>query len=168
MEIMKTRFESNMHRHEGVTWDMYTEMLKDKASVVLAMEEAQGQPDLVVYEGEYYVVDMFDEVPKSRVSITYDQAGEDMRIKKKIFPNGNAVSMAQKLGVDMVDEALYFFIQSLDDLDTKTSIWLKTDDDFRKKGGALTGEKRYGRTFIYTNGAQSFYGSRGYRGVIKL
>ena len=59
-------------------------------------------------------------------------------------------------------------LQRFGDFDTKTSSWLETPGDVRSRGGALFGDRRYGRVFIYHNGAQSYYAVRGFRGWLML
>ena len=44
--------------------------------------------------------------------------------------------------------------------------WLATPPEIRSLGGALYGDRRYGRVFTYHNGAQSYYAVRGFRGWI--
>ena len=50
----------------------------------------------------------------------------------------------------------------------KTSIWVKTPADIRQLGGALFGDRRFGHVFIYHNGAQSYYGAKAFRGVLRV
>ena len=76
--------------------------------------------------------------------------------------------MAKQMGVSLMDEALYLKLQEYGDFDLKTSSWIKTPEEIRKKGGALFGETRYGRTFIFHNGASSYYSVRGWRGYITI
>ncbi|MFA5650549.1 MAG: DUF4256 domain-containing protein [Proteiniphilum sp.] len=45
---------------------------------------------------------------------------------------------------------------------------MKTPANVRELGGALFGDKRYGRTFIYHNGAESYYTARGFRGLLTV
>ena len=35
-------------------------------------------------------------------------------------------------------------------------------------GGAIFGDRRFGRVFIYHNGAESYYGGRGFRTVLRV
>lgn len=170
LNILKERFEKNEHRHPNVSWDAVSDLLsEDVLKVLNEMEETGGEPDMVVlFNGSWAYVDLSKESPSKRRSITYDVKGEDERKKKNIFPNGNAIDMAEKMGVTLIDEDTYIYLQTLEDFDLKTSSWIFTPQDYRDKGGALFGEKRYDRTFIYTNGAQSFYSSRGFRGMLVI
>ncbi|MFI8039459.1 DUF4256 domain-containing protein, partial [Acinetobacter baumannii] len=52
--------------------------------------------------------------------------------------------------------------------DLKTSSWLATPEEIRKLGGALFADRRYGRVFIYHNGAQSYYAARGFRCCLRV
>ena len=72
------------------------------------------------------------------------------------------------MGIELLTEEEYFEFQKLGNFDTKTSSWLKTTEDVRKLGGAIFGDKRYERVFIYHNGAESYYAARGFRGILKV
>ena len=72
------------------------------------------------------------------------------------------------MGIELLDEEQYFELQELGNFDMKTSSWVLTDSEIRNKGGALFGDSRYGRTFIYHNGAESYYSSRGFRGILRV
>jgi len=72
------------------------------------------------------------------------------------------------MGVELLNEEQYYYLQSLGTFDTKTSSWLKTPDSVRKLGGSLFGDFRYGQVFIYHNGAQSYYAARGFRGLLRV
>lgn len=170
IEILMERFQNNMHRHPDVSWESVLNFLNDDYLKTLkAMEDRGGEPDLYVLEdGSWIYVECSKESPLQDRSITYDQPAEDMRTKKNVFPNGNALTLATKMGATLLDEDAYLYMQKLEDFDTKTSSWLLSDAALRKQGGAIYGEKRFGRAFIGSNGAQSFYGVRGFRGMIKL
>lgn len=76
--------------------------------------------------------------------------------------------MVQEMGVELLDEEQYRALQQLGPFDTKTSSWLRTPEEVRKLRGAIFGDFRYGRVFIYHNGAGSFYSSRGFRGLVRV
>jgi hypothetical protein len=76
--------------------------------------------------------------------------------------------MAAAMGVSLLTEAQYHELQALGEFDTKTSSWVETPVEVRKRGGALFGDRRYGRVFIYHNGAQSYYGVRGFRASLRV
>ncbi|MDY0211283.1 MAG: DUF4256 domain-containing protein [Acholeplasma sp.] len=156
-----------MHRHVNVSFDTYLKKLTDpQLRVVEKMELTGGEPDLILIDGAYYVIDLSKETPKQRVSVCYDLEAKQSR--KKFSPESDATTMAESIGITLLDENLYVKIQSIEEIDLKTSSWLLTPNEFRKKGGALFGDKRYGRAFIYHNGAHSYYSTRGFRGYIKL
>ena len=106
------------------------------------------------------------ESPSRRRSLCYDQAGLESR--KEHRPAGNAVDEAAAMGIELLDEAGYHALQELGEFDLKTSSWLATPPELRAKGGAPFGDRRYGRVFIYHNGAQSYYGARGFRGMVRV
>jgi hypothetical protein len=71
------------------------------------------------------------------------------------------------MGVALMTEEEYFQLQRVLEFDTKTSSWLQTPADLRGRGGALFGDRRYGRVFVYHNGAQSYYAARGFRAILR-
>ena len=71
---------------------------------------------------------------------------------------------AERLGIELLTEGQYALLQSRGEFDQKTSSWLATPKDVRQRGGALFGDRRFGRTFVYHNGAESYYAVRGFRG----
>ena len=50
----------------------------------------------------------------------------------------------------------------------KTSSWIRTPADIRELGGALFADRRYGKVFVYHNGASSYYAVRGFRGMLRV
>lgn len=166
LQILRKRFEKNMHRHEGLVFEEVQDKLMKYQDIILKMEESGGEPDVVALDGKILVVDMVKESPKQRVSLCYDK---EARLSRKKFPPASSVlEMAATLGIEVVDEKMYLKLQTIEDFDLKTSSWILTDHSLRVLGGALFGDKRYNRTFIYHNGADSYYGSRGFRGYIRL
>lgn len=134
------------------------------------MERTGGEPDVVgrdAQTGEFVFVDCSPESPVGRRSVCYDQAGQDAR-KDDAPAKGNAVGAAAAMGAELLSEEEYADLQKLGEFDVKTSSWLKTPPELRKLGGAIFGDRRYGRVFVYHNGAQSFYGARGFRGVLRV
>jgi hypothetical protein len=133
------------------------------------MEATGGEPDVVGYDkktGEYLFFDCSPETPKGRVSVCYDREGLESRKEHK--PKTTAMDMAATMGIDLLTEEQYQELQKLGEFDQKTSSWVKTPANFRKLGGALYGERRYGRIFVGHNGAQSYYAVRGFRGSLKV
>jgi hypothetical protein len=173
MKILETRFESNPHRHRGVTWKQVEVRLKKapkKLAVLLEMERTDGEPDVVDVDTKSGAVTFMDcslQSPKARRSVCYDQAAWDSR--KEFKPkNGNAITMAETIGATILTEEQYLFLQSLQDVDTTTSSWLLTPKSVRELGGGLFGDKRFGRAFVFHNGVESYYADRGFRTVLVI
>jgi hypothetical protein len=172
LEVLKARFEKNMQRHKSLKWDDVEKKLfkqADKMWSLFEMERTGGEPDVVGVDsksGAFLFFDCSAETPKDRRSLCYDQAALDARKENK--PKGSALQMAADMGIDMMDENEYQALQKLGKFDLKTSSWLKTEDEMRKLDGAIFGDCRFGRVFIYHNGVQSYYAARGFRGVCRV
>ena len=153
-------------------WEDVQEKLEknpEKIWSLYKMEETGGEPNIIGYDSnskEYIFCDCSTESPKGRRSLCYDDAALNSRKENK--PKGSAVSMANEMGIELLDEEQYFELQELGNFDMKTSSWVLTDSEIRNKGGALFGDSRYSRTFIYHNGAESYYSSRGFRGILRV
>lgn len=168
IEILKERFESNKHRHPNIKWEIVEQKLNSKYLKILQqMEETEGEPDVVEFKNrsEIIFVDCSKESPNRR-SLCYDQ--EALEARKQHKPESSVIQKCQEMGIELLDETLYKELQEIEDFDLKTSSWLKTPVEIRSKKGAIFGDKRYGRTFIYHNGADSYYASRGFRGMLIL
>lgn len=165
---LEARFRDNMRRHSDLKWDDVKSMLSDKIlKSVAKMEETGGEPDVVVFDkNQIAFVDCSAESPSGRRSLCYDRTALDARKQNK--PSNSAAGIAEEIGIELLTEDEYMKLQSVGDFDLKTSSWLKTPNDVRSKGGAIFGDKRYGRTFIYHNGADSYYAARGFRGRLTL
>jgi len=174
MQTLQQRFEENTHRHQGLAWSSIQAKLEaqpEKLSSLHAMESTGGEPDVIGFDestGEYIFCDCAAQSPDGRRSICYDRDGEKEREKKGVFPGGNAIGLAAAMGIELLDEAHYRKLQELGEFDTKTESWIKTPEDIRALGGALFGDRRYGRVFVFHNSAPSFYASRGFRGTLLL
>lgn len=72
------------------------------------------------------------------------------------------------MGAVLLSEAQYHALQALGEFDTRTSSWLLTPPEIRERGGAIFGDRRYGRVFVYHNGADSYYASRGFRCLVRV
>ena len=172
LSILETRFEQNPQRHEGLEWNSIAEKLQanpKKLAILQKMEDTGGEPDVVGFDeksGEYLFMDCAAESPKERRSLCYDKAALDKRKENK--PKNNALDAATEIGIELLDEAQYRYLQTLGKFDTKTSSWLKTPENIRNLGGAIFGDYRYGTVFIYHNGADSYYAARGFRGVLRV
>lgn len=172
MDVLKARFEAHVNRHANIAWDDVQAKLAKSAKKVAAlreMEETGGEPDVVGFDkksGEYIFMDCSKESPSGRRSLCYDRKALDARKEHK--PKSNAMEAAAKMGIEVMTEAEYRELQKLGSFDTTTSSWLKTPDAIRALGGAIFGDYRYGQVFIYHNGAESYYGARGFRGVLRV
>jgi hypothetical protein len=78
------------------------------------------------------------------------------------------MDMAAAIGAELLTEEQNQELQRLGNFDTKSSSWLKTPGDIRKLGGAIFGDRRFGRVFVYHNGAESYYSGRGFRGWLRV
>lgn len=170
--IVKARFEKNMHRHEGLEWDRVQAKIEanpEKLWSLHEMERTGGEPDVVAYElekDEFVFADCSAESPKGRRSVCYDREALDARKKHK--PENNAMDMAADMGIELLTEEQYRELQKLGNFDLKTSSWVKTPEEIRARGGAIFCDCRYGHVFMYHNGADSYYGSRGFRGSLRV
>jgi hypothetical protein len=169
---LKARFEKHMDRHAGLDWaNVQAGLLAnaEKLWTLREMERTGGEPDVVGHDpktGEYIFMDCSPETPNGRTSVCYDREGLDSRKEHK--PKNTAMDMAAAMGIELLTEEQYRELQRLGNFDTKTSSWLQTPVDVRKLGGALFGDRRYGRVFVYHNGAQSYYGARAFRGLLRV
>lgn len=172
VKTLKTRFEKNMHRHKGMDWAKVQARLEAKAEKLWSldeMEETGGEPDVVGYDsktGEFIFYDCTPETPKGRRSLCYDY--EALQARKEHKPANSAMDMAAAMGIELLTEEQYRELQKLGEFDLKTSSWIKTPDDVRELDGALFCDRRYGRVFVYHNGAQSYYAARGFRGSLRV
>jgi|SRR5699024_6548670 len=171
IEKLEQRFHSHLHRHEDLMWkDILTQII-NKESLLLTlykMEETGGEPDVIVFgeTSEVAYVDCVKEAPKGRRKVCYD---EKARLERKKFPpEMSAKKQAEQIGITLLTEAEYRALQQVESLDEKTSTWLETPEDIRSLGGALFADRRYNHVFVYHNGADSYYGVRGYRGKIVI
>jgi len=133
------------------------------------MEVTGGEPDVIGPDGEvdgYTFCDCSAESPVGRRSVCYDR--EALESRKEHKPKGSAVEIAAAMGIDLLTEEQYRELQKLGEFDTKTSSWVRTPPDVRALGGALFCDRRYGKVFVYHNGAQSYYAARGFRGRVRV
>jgi hypothetical protein len=172
ISILKTRFEKNKTRHADIEWSKVQEKLEanpTKLWSLLEMEKTDGEPDVVGHgknTDEYIFFDCVAESPKGRRSLCYDRKALDSRKEHK--PKNSALDMADEMGIEILTEEQYKALQELGNFDTKTSSWIATTPEVRKLGGALFSDFRYGRTFVYHNGAESYYAARGFRGSLRI
>jgi hypothetical protein len=170
LSALKDRFEKNMNRHKGLDWAKVQARLEANAEKLWSLKEMErtgGEPDVVgVKSGEFVFFDCSAQSPKGRVSFCYDRAALDSR--KEFKPKNSVMDMAATMGIELLTEEEYFALQKLGEFDTKSSSWLKTPADIRELGGAIYGDRRYGRVFVGHNGAESYYGGRGFRGSLRV
>ena len=167
LAALAKRFAANPARHKGIEWPVVEARLTASAAArkgLVAMEETGGEPDVIGTEaGTDRIVfcDCSAESPAGRRSLCYDKPALDARKENK--PKGSAIETAKAMGIELLSEDQYRALQSLGEFDCKTSSWIATPDDVRKRGGALFCDRRYGRVFTYHNGAESYYAARGFR-----
>ncbi|HEU4852379.1 MAG TPA: DUF4256 domain-containing protein [Telluria sp.] len=172
LNVLETRFKKHMSRHPGLEWAEVLARLEanpEKLWSLAQMEHSGGEPDVVGFDqrsGEFVFVDCSAESPAGRRSVCYDRAGLESR--KEHRPENTAADLAAAMGIEILDEEQYRHLQTLGQFDLKTSSWLKTPPEIRKLGGAIFADVRYGRVFVYHNGAQSYYAGRAFRGVLRV
>ncbi len=172
LKILKTRFEKNMHRHEGIEWTKVQGKLEarsEKLASLSEMEATGGEPDVGGYDvatDEYIFIDCSPESPIGRRSLCYDEVA--LAVRKENKPKGSAMAFATSIGIELLSEDEYRVLQTLGEFDLKTSSWIATPPDIRKLGGSLFADNRFSRVFIYHNGAESYYAARGLRGSLRV
>jgi len=172
LRTLQARFQTNMPRHKGLVWGEVEDKLQandEKLKSLSEMERTGGEPDVVGQDkktGEYIFYDCSAESPKERRSLCYDR--EALRSRKEAKPKDSALNMAAAIGIEVLSEEQYRELQKLGEFDTKTSSWVKTPPDIRNLGGALFCDRRYDTVFVYHNGAESYYGGRGFRGSLRI
>ena len=172
LSTLQKRFLEHMHRHTDLDWQKIHHKLEGnpkKLAVLQKMEETGGEPDVVDFDeksGEYIFFDCAAESPKERRSLCYDRDALEKRKENK--PKNNAIDAAAEIGIELLTEEDYRYLQTVGSFDTKTSSWLETPENIRKLGGVIFGDFRYGTVFIYHNGAESYYAARGFRGKMKV
>lgn len=172
LEVLKERFQKNASRHKGIKWTEVEAKLAaspQKLWSLAEMERTGGEPDVAAFDkttGEYIFYDCAAETPKGRRSLCFDRAAWESRKEHK--PASDAVTVAAAIGIELLSEDEYAALQKLGEFDLKTSGWLQTPADVRRLGGALFGDRRFGRVFTYHNGAESYYAARGFRGSLRV
>ncbi len=170
--MLKKRFSSNMHRHPELSWDDVQTRLANNPEKLWSLQQMEltaGEPDVVDYDeqtGAYIFFDCSKESPKDRRSVCYDEAALASRKENK--PKHSAIGMAKEMGILILNEEQYRYLQSLEHFDAKTSSWIETPEKIRTLGGALFGDYRYDTVFSYHNGAESYYAARGFRAALKI
>lgn len=171
LKILKARFEKNMHRHKDLKWEKIQAKLEvstEKLWSLQEMEETEGEPDVVDYDkrtDEYIFFDCSPESPKRR-SLCYDYQAWNSRKANK--PESNVIDKSSEMGIELLTEEQYRYLQELGKFDQKTSSWVQTPASIRELGGAIFCDRRYNTVFMYHNGADSYYAARGFRGLLKI
>jgi hypothetical protein len=172
LKALKARFEKNLNRHKGLDWAKVQARLEASAEKLWSLQEMErtgGEPDVVGHDkmtGETIFYDCSAESPEGRTSLCYDR--EALNSRKKFKPKNNAMDLAAAMGVEILTEEQYRELQKLGEFDTRSSSWVRTPVEVRKLGGALFGDRRFGRVFFYHNGAESYYSGRGFRGSLRV
>ncbi|MES1046269.1 hypothetical protein BLX88_22645 [Bacillus obstructivus] len=172
LTTLKARFEKNMNRHEGLEWANVQAKLETNAEKLWSLNEMEitgGEPDVINYDKKadvYMFYDCSEQSPKGRRSVCYDRKALESRKEHK--PKNNAMDMAADMGIEILTEEQYRELQKLGVFDTKTSSWVKTPANIRDLGGAVFCDRRYDTVFLYHNGAESYYASRGFRGSLMV
>ncbi|HSN93744.1 MAG TPA: DUF4256 domain-containing protein [Anaerolineaceae bacterium] len=172
LATLRTRFEKNMSRHGGIEWAKVQTRLEaqpEKLWSLQQMEQSGGEPDLVAADektGEFVFYDCSAETPEGRRNVCYDRKAQESR--KKFAPEHNAMDLATEMGTELLSEEEYRELQKLGEFDLKTSSWVRTPAEVRKLNGALFADRRFGRVFVYHNGADSYYGARGFRTSLRV
>ena len=170
LEILKARFSEHKELHPDLEWSEVERRLRETPAAVAVlqrMEESGGEPDTIGFDGEtgkLIYCDCAKESPSGRRSLCYDD--EALKKRAKNPPSGSALGMVQEIGASLMTEELYRKLQCLEEFDLKTSSWVKTPEEIRKRGGAIFCERRYGMVFTFHNGADSYYSVRGFRSYI--
>lgn len=170
--LLKNRFEQNRNRHTDIEWHLIEAKLeaqKEKLWTLNEMEITGGEPDVIGFDekaGEYIFCDCAAESPKGRRSVCYDH--EALESRKEHKPENSAIEMAKDMGIKLLNEDEYRYLQKLGTFDLKTSSWIETPSEIRKLKGALFCDRRYDTVFVYHNGAESYYAARGFRGLLSV
>ena len=171
IQTLQERFDKHSERHEGIKWEQVLQKLQESPEKLWSLqqlEQSEGEPDVIGVDasGNYIFIDCSKETPKGRRSICYDRVALDARKNHK--PETSAMDLALEYGVEMADETHYRALQQVGEFDLKSSSWILTPEKIRKLGGALFCDRRYDSIFVYHNGADSYYASRSFRGVLKV
>ncbi len=167
LHILKKRFSENRHRHPHQEWTTIEEKLRaqpSKIRILNEMERTGGEPDVIGHDALF--MDCSAESPKGRRSVCYDRPALEARKKNK--PKTDAQTLAAEIGIEMLTEEEYRYLQTFEAFDQKSSSWIQTPESIRGLGGALFCDRRYDTVFTYHNGADSYYSARGFRGKLVI
>ncbi|MBI5413666.1 DUF4256 domain-containing protein [Candidatus Peregrinibacteria bacterium] len=169
LAILKGRFERNKSLHPTVRWSAVEKSLKAATPEVLfglyKMEETGGEPDVFMDERNAFVFgDCSAESPSGRRNVVFDKEVEQYASGF----NGNAVDMAETMGVELMDEAQYRALQELLPVDAKTWIWLKTPKNVRKVGDALYGFRHVSSVGVLQRAVDNHGGYGAFRAALRV
>jgi hypothetical protein len=174
MVTVKTRFEANKNRHEGIRWTNVQAKLEaslEKMWSLNEMERTGGEPDVVRYDNktdEYIFNDCSAESPSGRRNICYDREGQEEAEKDGFKPDGNAIDMAKKMGIRILSEKEYRELQKLGDFDVNSETWIDTPADIRKFGVALGGYRYNGEVRVDQTAADDHRDDGAFRGSLRV
>jgi len=174
LSVLKARFEKNMSRHKGIPWAEVQARVEADAQKLWSLNEMErtgGEPDVTGKDkttGEFIFCDCSAESPQGRRNVCYDGEGQKKREKEGLPIAGNMLDMSVAMGIEPLTEEQYRDLQKLGSFDTKSQSWLKTPDEITRLGGAIFGDRRFGRVFVYHNTAPCFYRARGFRGLVRV
>src|ERR1041385_493267 len=129
LETLKKRFEKNISRHKNLEWKEIEKKLrsqKEKLRSLYEMEKSGGEPDVVEYDkktGEFIFYDCAEQSPSGRRSFCYDENA--LKSRKKNKPKNSALGFTKEIGIEILTEEEYRFLQSLGEFDTKSQSWIK-------------------------------------------
>lgn len=172
LALLADRFEKFKSRHKNISWTTVLERLQQNSqalSSLYQMEITGGEPDVVGLEedtGRFLFYDCSVESPKGRRSFCYDRKALDSRKEHK--PANSVIDLANEMGITLINEQQYRFLQTLGEFDLKTSSWVLTPPAIRELKGALFCDRRYNQVFVYHNGAESYYAARGFRAYLAV
>jgi len=146
----------------------FIHLLLSKPAFVISiqhMELTGGEPGIIDEDASQIIIaDLSLETPHGRRSLCFDE--QALQTRKKFKPKASVESMCSLMGVTLLNQEDYTHIAQSLKIDQKTSSWIQTPSSVREKGGALFMDTRYGMVFVYHNGAESYYESRGFRAKV--
>jgi hypothetical protein len=113
-DLLKSRFEKNMHRHQRFDWRDIQRKL-GKLWTLNEMQKTGGEPDVVGYDKsteQYIFCDCFKESPKGRRSLCYDR--EALNSRKENKPKHSAIGMADEMGIQILSDSKYRELKKLE------------------------------------------------------
>lgn len=109
-----------MNRHLHIDWKILEDKLKansQKLWSLYEMDRTGGEPDVIEYDEktyEYVFYDCSNETPIGRRSLCYDH--EALNARKQNKPESSAIQMAEEMGITILNEDQYKFLQQFDHL----------------------------------------------------